>query len=228
MKKTKLLQLFAFGEKGTTLLFNHDKDMPKAIEEPPEIIESVPDDLLTDIPDEDFMEIPDDSFFIDDGPESYPIDNQPSDDIDEDYSNVDASDILHLESIPTDMDTEPEQMDSEVSDNIAESTNETPTKASTESMFTSESITSLSTSELTEHASSEIFTRSSESVIIDPQPIKTNKKLEPLPETISVKTPITPHTVNKTKPKDDKYDTVAQAWMTEHGFDVDKSKAFII
>lgn len=225
MKKTKLLQLFAFGKTGTALLFDHDNNTPKTIEAPPEILESVPDDLLTELPDEDFMDAPDDSFFIDDEPEPYPIDDQPYNDINDDYSNVDASDILHLESISTD--TESEQIESVVADND-KSTRGINTELSTETISTSDVNTSLSTSELTTNSLSELYTNVSETVSDNTQPIKTNKKLKPLPESISVKAPIKPHTVNKAKPKDDNYDTVAQAWITEHGFDIDKSKAFII
>lgn len=258
MKKTKLLQLFAFGNKGTELLFNHDKDIPKPIEEPPEIPEVVPDEFLTEIPDEDFMDVPDESFFIeDDEPDTYPLD-EPYDDID-DYSNVEASDMLHLESIPTDENLPERIIESEVlnnsthvkassrESNLSESEiSEALTESISEASQTSESLTKSvskvsqtsesfieSTSEASQTSESLIASTSEtsqthSSSAVNTQPIKTNKKLKPLPETISVKAPIKPHTVNKAKPKDDNYDTVAQAWITEHGFDIDKSKAFII
>lgn len=210
MKKTKLLELFAFGKIGASILFASIDDIPQAIDEPPEIPESIPEDFLDDIP-EEFIDEPDESFFIDDEPEQYHIDEE----FDDDYSDIDATDILHLEPVQQDITEAIDEADIQQESDMQSEHTEPEDIKSTKTDTVSH--------EVDDHNSS---VESKNNIISKP----TNhvKHRKSLPKAISVKSPIRPHTVNKTKPQDDNYDTVAQNWIKEHGFDIDKSKAFII
>ena len=216
MKKTKLLELFAFGKIGTSILFAPIDDIPQAIEEPPEIPEQIPEDFLDEVP-ETFIDEPDESFFIDDEPEQYHIDEE----IDDDYSDIDASDMLHLEPVQQDI---AESIDETDTSNTDEPVDSNDTQAVP---IESENIKSTETDTISHEVDDSNSSAESQNDIISKQ---TNhvKHRTSLPKTISVKSPIRPHTVNKTKPQDDNYDTVAQNWIKEHGLDIDKSKAFII
>lgn len=211
MTKIKLLQTFALGEIGTNILLDNKK-----IELPDDLLvptnNNLPDELLDEIPDE-FLDAPDESFFIDDIEPDVDINTESLANIDDipdyndDYPDIDASEMLHMEpnTIP------------DIAQNIPHHDTK---KDLSEGSHKPNSIDIPFTNPVQTHTSIEHDNTTSDTKL---QVTNISN-----PEPISVKIPIQPHTVNKTKPRDDNYDTYASNWIKEHGFDKDKNKAFIL
>lgn len=220
MTKIKLLQKFALGEIGTNLLLDtkkieSPKDMLRHADLPDELPNDLPDELptelLNDIP-EEFMDEPDESFFIDEIDPDLDINTNSSNtneslDDSNDYTDIDASEILHIEPPIV-----PDNIDPDITQNIPQK--ELPDNKYTNTESPNEPFPNTLHTPI-EHVITTSNTK---------QQVQTISSHEP----ISVKIPIQPHTVNKTKPRDDNYDTYASNWIKEHGFDKDKNKAFIL
>lgn len=212
MTKIKLLQKFALGEIGTNILLESKKTKPT---EDMLGYDGIPDELptefLNDIP-EEFMDEPDESFFIDEIEPDLETNinssnlNESLDDSD-DYADIDASEMLHIES-----NMEPKVIEQDITANVTQK--ELPNNKHTKS-------------ESLNVPAPDTLNTPIEPVITISNAKPTVKNLSSN-EPISVKIPIQPHTVNKTKPRDDNYDTYASNWIKEHGFDKDKNKAFMI
>lgn len=209
MTKIKLLQKFALGEIGTNILL--DKKIELLDDPLVPTNNNLPDELLDEIPDE-FLDAPDESFFIDEIEPDLETNinssnlNESLDDSD-DYADIDASEMLHIEP-----DIEPNVIEQDITSNVTQK--ELPDNKHTKS----ESLNIPAPDTLNTPIEHVITTSDTK------QQVKKISSNEP----ISVKIPIQPHTVNKTKPRDDNYDTYASNWIKEHGFDKDKNKAFMI
>lgn len=209
MTKIKLLQKFALGEIGTNILL--DKKIELLDDPLVPTNNNLPDELLDEIPDE-FLDAPDESFFIDEIEPDLETNinssnlNESLDDSD-DYADIDASEMLHIEP-----DIEPNVIEQDITSNVTQK--ELPDNKHTKS----ESLNVPAPDTLNTPIEHVITTSDTK------QQVKKISSNEP----ISVKIPIQPHTVNKTKPRDDNYDTYASNWIKEHGFDKDKNKAFMI
>jgi hypothetical protein len=212
MTKIKLLQKFALGEIGINILLESKKT--KLTEDMlgyDDIPDELPTEFLNDIP-EEFMDEPDESFFIDEIEPDLETNinssnlNESLDDSD-DYADIDASEMLHIEP-----NMEPKVIEQDITANVTQK--ELPNN---------------------KHTKSESLNVPAPDTLNTPiEPVITISNAKPTVknlsnnEPISVKIPIQPHTVNKTKPRDDNYDTYASNWIKEHGFDKDKNKAFMI
>lgn len=211
MTKIKLLQKFALGEIGINILLESKKTKPtEDMLGYDDIPDELPTEFLNDIP-EEFMDEPDESFFIDEIEPDLETNinssnlNESLDDSD-DYADIDASEMLHIEP-----NMEPKVIEQDITANVTQK--ELPNNKHTKSEINVPAPDTLNTP--IEH----VIT------ISNAKPtVKNLSNNEP----ISVKIPIQPHTVNKTKPRDDNYDTYASNWIKEHGFDKDKNKAFMI
>ena len=212
MTKIKLLQKFALGEIGTNILLESKKTKPtEDMLGHDDIPDELPTEFLNDVP-EEFMDEPDESFFIDEIEPDLETNinssnlNESLDDSD-DYADIDASEMLHIEP-----DIEPNVIEQNITSNVTQK--ELPNN---------------------KHTKSESLNVPAPDTLNTPiEPVITISNAKPTVknlsnnEPISVKIPIQPHTVNKTKPRDDNYDTYASNWIKEHGFDKDKTKAFMI
>jgi hypothetical protein len=212
MTKIKLLQKFALGEIGTNILLESKKTKPtEDMLGYDDIPDELPTEFLNDIP-EEFMDEPDESFFIDEIEPDLETNinssnlNESLDDSD-DYADIDASEMLHIEP-----NMEPKVIEQDITANVTQK--ELPNN---------------------KHTKSESLNVPAPDTLNTPiEPVITISNAKPTVknlsnnEPISVKIPIQPHTVNKTKPRDDNYDTYASNWIKEHGFDKDKNKAFMI
>lgn len=212
MTKIKLLQKFALGEIGINILLESKKTKPtEDMLGYDDIPDELPTEFLNDIP-EEFMDEPDESFFIDEIEPDLETNinssnlNESLDDSD-DYADIDASEMLHIEP-----NMEPKVIEQDITANVTQK--ELPNN---------------------KHTKSESLNVPAPDTLNTPiEPVITISNAKPTVknlsnnEPISVKIPIQPHTVNKTKPRDDNYDTYASNWIKEHGFDKDKNKAFMI
>ena len=212
MTKIKLLQKFALGEIGTNILLESKKTTPtENMLGHDDIPDELPTEFLNDIP-EEFMDEPDESFFIDEIEPDLETNinssnlNESLDDSD-DYADIDASEMLHIEP-----NIEPNVNEQDITSNVTQK--ELPDNKHTKS----ESLNVPAPDTLNTPIEPAI-------TISNAKPTVKNLSSN---EPISVKIPIQPHTVNKTKPRDDNYDTYASNWIKEHGFDKDKNKAFIL
>ena len=212
MTKIKLLQKFALGEIGTNILLDNKKiELPNDPLIPTH--DNLPDDLLDEVPDE-FLDTPDESFFIDEIEPDVNINTESLENIDDipdyndDYTDIDASEILHMEPNTIPDIIEPDIPHHDMTTDLSEDSHNPNTIyiPFTNPVQTHTSI---------KHGNTTADTKLQVTNISNPEPI-------------SVKIPIQPHTVNKTKPRDDNYDTYASNWIKEHGFDKDKNKAFIL
>lgn len=212
MTKIKLLQKFALGEIGINILLESKKTKPtEDMLGYDDIPDELPTEFLNDIP-EEFMDEPDESFFIDEIEPDLETNinssnlNESLDDSD-DYADIDASEMLHIEP-----NMEPKVIEQDITANVTQK--ELPNNKHTKS-------------ESLNVPAPDTLNTPIEPVITISNAKPTVKNLSSN-EPISVKIPIQPHTVNKTKPRDDNYDTYASNWIKEHGFDKDKNKAFMI